>query len=136
MKLTRYFGLDPEFVEDRLVAADHAEKRLMFAVLEDAIRCFQGVTIETRIKRRAINEAENWLMSDVRDTFSYRCVCEVLGIDPDFLRAGLKQWRDRGGRISSQTQFAPFADTGKTRIIGNHTKGLPSGRDPQMRRLS
>jgi hypothetical protein len=135
MKLTRFLGWDPQAPASRYACTDEAEKRLMFAILEDAIRCFQNVSLETRLKRFAIDEAEEWLMEDATGVFSFRSVCAVLGIDADFLRAGLIEWRARGGRLASQKTFDAELRSREMRIIGNRTRGLPSGRDPQAGRL-
>ena len=67
------------------------EKMLMFAMLVDAISCFDKLSAAagTASKRKWL-EARNWLCSNRRDwPFAYRNVCEVLGFDPDYLRRGL-----------------------------------------------
>src|SRR5579875_408424 len=56
------------------------ERRLMVAVLEDA---------------------EAWIESPDRTwLFSFENICDVLGIDADYLRRGLREWKARmaGGR--------------------------------------
>ena len=70
-------------------------KRLMMAVLEDALRCFQNNAEAKGVARkRLFAEAEQWLCGEVGDgPFSFETVCETLGIEPQFLRAGLKEWR-------------------------------------------
>lgn len=70
-------------------------KRLMMAVLEDALRCFQNnATATSGPRKRLFAEAEQWLCNDSSDgLFSFTTVCETLGIEPRFLRAGLRQWR-------------------------------------------
>ena len=72
-------------------------KRLMLAVLEDAIRCFQsaGAAIDNSPKQ-LVDEAERWLFSEEDDgPFAFVTICEILGIEPSFMRAGLQRWRDR-----------------------------------------
>jgi hypothetical protein len=70
-------------------------KRLMMAVLEDALRCFQNHSeAKSRPRKRLYNEAEQWLCGEEGDgPFSFATVCETLGIEPAFLRSGLRQWR-------------------------------------------
>ena len=65
------------------------------AVLEDALRCFQHhADAKTGARKRLFTEAEQWLCGESGDgPFSFETVCETLGIEPQFLRAGLKQWR-------------------------------------------
>ena len=72
-----------------------AEERLMFAVLTDAIECFQRHERATCRKNRALyNEAAEWISSrDVSWPFSFENVCETLGVNPSYLRLGLMRWR-------------------------------------------
>ncbi len=99
-------------------------KRLMMAVLEDALRCFQNnADAKNGSRKRLFAEAEQWLCSEDGDgPFSFETVCETLGIEPSFLRSGLREWRDqqlagnstrrlarrspvvRSGRISAPTR--------------------------------
>jgi hypothetical protein len=67
------------------------EKMLMFAILVDAIMCFDKLSAAAGMPRyRKGLEARNWLCSNRQDwPFAYRNVCEVLGFDPDYLRRGL-----------------------------------------------
>ena len=70
-------------------------KRLMLAVLEDAMRCYQSfANSRNRTQRRLFVEAEAWLMDRKADgPFAFETVCETLGIDPSCLREGLHRWR-------------------------------------------
>ncbi|MGH7933532.1 MAG: hypothetical protein ACREQN_10235 [Candidatus Binataceae bacterium] len=70
-------------------------KRLMMAVLEDALRCFQNnCDANSGPRKRLFTEAEQWLCGEGGDgPFSFDTVCETLGIEPGFLRSGLKEWR-------------------------------------------
>jgi hypothetical protein len=70
-------------------------KRLMLAVLEDAMRCYQSCpNSSNRAQRRLFVEAEAWLMDRNADgPFAFETVCETLGIDPSCLREGLRRWR-------------------------------------------
>jgi hypothetical protein len=71
------------------------EKKLMLAVLEDAIACFQSyVFARDRKKKVLFQEAEHWLQDTSGDgPFSFANVCETLGFAPDYLRQGLSQWK-------------------------------------------
>jgi hypothetical protein len=71
-------------------------KRLMLAVLEDALSCLHTHANPKNRERQLIyQEAEQWLLRKERDgLFSFSSVCETLGIAPDYLRAGLGRWRD------------------------------------------
>src|SRR6266478_4863081 len=70
-------------------------KRLMNAVLEDALRCFQNnADAKVGPRKRLFTEAEQWLCDNRGDgPFSFETVCETLGIEPQFLRSGLRDWR-------------------------------------------
>lgn len=72
-------------------------KRLMMAVLEDALRCFQNnAEAKSGPRKRLFAEAEEWLCGEGGDgPFSFETVCETLGIEPQFLRGGLKEWRSQ-----------------------------------------
>ncbi len=72
------------------------ERRLMIAVLEDAVHCFRKNLHATDPKvRQLFLDAEEWIMgSDSTWFFSFENVCETLGIDPDYLREGLLRWKD------------------------------------------
>lgn len=67
------------------------EKMLMFAILVDAISCVQAFSAADGTHRaRKFYEAKNWLLNNRQDwPFSYRNVCEALGLDADYLRRGI-----------------------------------------------
>jgi hypothetical protein len=74
-------------------AAVEPLKRLMMAVLADAIRCFQrGVRAKTLSKRREFRDANDWLFAANNDgPFSFETVCYVLGTDFGLFRKRLIQ---------------------------------------------
>lgn len=71
------------------------EKKLMLAVLEDAIACFQKYVFVREGKGKILfQEAEDWIWDRNNDwLFSFANVCETLGFNPAYLRQGLAQWR-------------------------------------------
>jgi hypothetical protein len=74
-------------------AAVQSLKRLMMAILADAIHCYQrNVDAVTLPKRREFREARDWLFNQ-RDNgpFSFDTVCYVLATDPGLLRKRLIQ---------------------------------------------
>ena len=73
------------------------EVALMYAVLDDAVRCFQRQTVANgRRAQRLAREAEDWFFTDDYDLpFSFVNICAVLGLDPEYLRLGLKRWCQR-----------------------------------------
>jgi hypothetical protein len=70
------------------------EAALMCAVLEDAFFCFQKqFEIERSGMQRTAQEAEEWFFSDESyGLFSFVSICTVLGLEPEFIRKGLKHW--------------------------------------------
>lgn len=96
-------GLEPEtilpsqfFDRFRIDATFQPEKRLMLAVLEDAVGTFQKhVTATNRRARRLFVEAEEWFGSDSTDwPYSFENVCVALGLEAEYLRRGLRRWQE------------------------------------------
>jgi len=81
----------PEQYFDRLASrtSDSPERRLLFAVLLDAIIQLQ------RRNTSGSAEAERWIRNDADSDspFAFRNVCEALGIEPGYLQRGLLSWR-------------------------------------------
>lgn len=77
--------------------AASGERRLRLAVLADAVACLQrNASAKSRRRRRLFLEAETWIMeSDYGSAFSFESVCEALGLDPEYLRDGVRQWCDQ-----------------------------------------
>ena len=68
------------------------ERRLMIAVLEDAVSVYrkQAAVREGR-NREIFLEAEEWIEDQDRSwLFSFQNICDVLGLDADYLRRGLR----------------------------------------------
>jgi hypothetical protein len=70
-------------------------EKLMFAVLTDAIECFQEYYGANAHRcRRLFTEAEAWISSrDYAWPYSFENICETLNLDPNYLRIGLTRWR-------------------------------------------
>jgi hypothetical protein len=73
------------------------EHRLLIAIMQDAVECFQKHIHARDSKRRQLYlDAESWIAADdYMGTFSFNNVCDLLGMSPDYLRQGLIDWRDR-----------------------------------------
>lgn len=78
-------------------SAIRGEKRLMLAVLEDAIDCYQKFAFARESRgQEFFAEAEEWLFSsDHSWVFSYENICQTLDLNPDYIRRGLQEWRQR-----------------------------------------
>jgi hypothetical protein len=73
------------------------EKKLMLAILEDAVACFQKYIFARDGKGKALfREAEEWVEGRNADgIFSFDSVCEMLSFDPAYLRGGLISWKEK-----------------------------------------
>jgi hypothetical protein len=73
------------------------EKRLMLAVLEDAVGTFQKLTVARDRRGQALfADTEAWFASDAIEwPFSFVNVCNALSLDVSYMRTGLWRWRDR-----------------------------------------
>jgi hypothetical protein len=74
-------------------SAQAPEMRLIAAVLEDAINCYlKYYSSRTRRGKRICNEAAQWIFSRDDDwLFGFDNICEMLKIDPDYIRRVLRQ---------------------------------------------
>lgn len=84
--------------------ADMPEKRLMLAVLLDAI-----IQLRRTGSTGAV-EAAAWIAADgaADEPFSFRAVCEALGLDPVYLTRGVYAWARRDGpAVSSRAIRRP-----------------------------
>ncbi|HEU4341659.1 MAG TPA: hypothetical protein VFU31_08825 [Candidatus Binatia bacterium] len=73
------------------------EKRLIVAVLEDAINVFQNnLTAQSGRGKKLFDEAEEWIWEqDGHWLFSFESVCEILGLNPAYVRRGLLRWKEK-----------------------------------------
>lgn len=70
------------------------EVALMRAVLADAINCYQRRFVSKKQRDlRLAEEAEEWFFADDHDQpFSFVHICLVLGLEPAYIRLGLRRW--------------------------------------------
>ncbi len=106
------------------------EKKLLLAVLEDAISCYQKYVFAREGKSRVLfQEAENWILEQDSDwLFSFANVCETLGFDSDYVREGLLHWKARkveGHSRAKVYQLTPRKAKGK--------RGMPTARKASLR---
>jgi len=89
------------------------EQRLMLAVLEDAVWCFQnGLRTKDKKKQELAREAEQWLIEeDSGWLFSFNEICELLGIESDYLRKRLLTWKKEAldARSKQRLQRSAYA---------------------------
>jgi hypothetical protein len=72
-------------------------KKLMLAILGDAIVNFQENALAKNGRRRNLfREAKDWIFDEEANwVFSFENICEVLGLDPAYVRGGLLRWSAR-----------------------------------------
>ena len=73
------------------------EKRLVLSVLEDAVECFMKcIDSPTNKGQRLYRDADEWInLEDKYWVFSFDNVCDMLDINPEYMRRGLKGWKER-----------------------------------------
>lgn len=140
---TRFDSKDTEYSDDILSqistmplgihAASNQTRRmevmgefiLVQAVLREAIRTYQKYAVKkgTRASRlfRDVNE---WFSSDDRQWFfSFVNVCDILGLEPTYIRTGLKLWRQRklemNGVSPVAQEYQTIARSSRNRIAVN-----------------
>ena len=97
------------------------ERRLIVAILWDAIVCFQkGQDGHPKRNRgRSFREASDWLFGNGPDwVFSFERICDVLAIDPEYVRDGLRRWEHQQGRTSSWSPPLPIGVRGAPDVLG------------------
>lgn len=95
------------------------EKRLMLAVLQDALDCFQKYAFaKDGVGQQMFADAGQWIEDEDRTWyFSFENICEILEINPQYLRLGVKRWRQNAaaaavGAVQSGTHEAPLRAVG------------------------
>jgi hypothetical protein len=78
-------------------SAAYPERRLMLAVLQDALECYRKYAFaQDQRGRQMFSEAEEWIFSrDQKWWYSFENICDLLGFDPDFLRRQVQEWHTR-----------------------------------------
>jgi hypothetical protein len=77
--------------------AETPERRLLAAILRDAIDCYlRHCCAKNRHRKRSFREAEEWFFgSSGDDVFSLESVCGILNIDPSYVRKSLLRRKDK-----------------------------------------
>jgi hypothetical protein len=81
-------------------------RRLMIAMLVDAVRYFETkFDAHQPARRQEFAEVRSWIFSDADDgVFSFKAVCDALGVDPGVTRKGLTRWEEK--RFAGQKRRA------------------------------
>jgi len=107
-------GIPASFEPDTLLPSQYFDRvrrragvpgewQLVLAVVEDAVNIYRKHAAATDPEhRRLFDEAEAWIEDEDRSWFfSFESLCDVLGLDPDYLRRGLRTWKRRARRRSA-----------------------------------
>lgn len=93
------------FGDGKRGASTSSEKRLMLAVLRNALECYQKHLLSTdRTGRELFAEAAAWIeCTNGNGLFSFENISEALELEPQYVRRCLADWRDSqlGGRRSA-----------------------------------
>jgi hypothetical protein len=83
------------FAAFRRGRAVEGERRLMLAVLEDAVDSYRKYALARDPREQAcFLEAKEWFVSDDRSwLFAFENICDVLEMNAEYLRGGLDKWR-------------------------------------------
>ena len=81
------------------------EKHLLLAILEDALACYRkNIFARTAKKQAAYRDAEEWIFAADDERFlGFESVCSILGIEPSYLRRGLREWKSRKEKARANT---------------------------------
>jgi hypothetical protein len=73
------------------------EKRLMLAVLTDAIETYQDYILRRKVVTRVqYEQVERWILERNREwPFSFENICDTFGLNPQYVRRGLECWKER-----------------------------------------
>src|SRR5512140_3395788 len=131
-RTARAAGFEPETIlpsqlldKSHLGAALQPEKRLVLAVLEDAVATFQRSAFATsRNATREFDEVQRWFASD--DTtwpFTFVNICHVLGFEPSYMRSGLDRWLGTMRQQALAGKVVPLRYAFR-RISGSRTRAV------------
>jgi hypothetical protein len=90
-------------------AAVDGERRLIVAVLEDAVHMYlKHAAARIEVHRALFREAEEWIEDgDTQWFLSFENVCAVLDLDADYLRRGLRAAKRRAQQPEPEERTAP-----------------------------
>ena len=96
--ITQTLELSPQYLKAVYRKPDlEAKQKLMLAVLEDAVTCFQKHFVaRNKIGMSLFREAKKWILLHGKGDwlFSFDYICETLDLNPGYIREGLLRWQD------------------------------------------
>lgn len=96
------------------------EQRLLLAMLEDAVHCYQTYLLARKPHARQLFlDAEAWIHStDVEWFFSFENTCAILGLQATALRDALSKWK------TEQLLLATLEPRGRRYPTSDETKKI------------
>jgi hypothetical protein len=132
--------LNPIFEDETLLPVQHAdmhrgdrrngEHRLLYAVLEDAVRCWQVYDGSTTARgQRLFGEAADWFASDDDSSpFTFVAICHLFSLDVDYVRDGLRRWSERNHQVKGKVvPFRVRRVSGTRHMVTGHAPGVAHG---------
>ncbi len=97
------------------------EQRLMYAILEDAVDIYlKHAGARRPHHRRLFEDAERWVESDARgQLYAFAAICDQLGLDVEYLRAGLRAHKERARRDATGDGEQAAVPAGELRRASN-----------------
>jgi hypothetical protein len=97
--------------------AQDPEKRLMLAVLEDAVGCFRnGLNARDHRRRELFKDSEGWITEENGDwLFSFEHICDILGLDARLIRNELLKWKKETVKRGGQAKVLSLARSSEER---------------------
>jgi hypothetical protein len=119
------------------------EERLMMAVLDDAVQSFlAGIRPRRFGDLRHLREAEEWIMaSDGDGLCSFDSICNLLGLDPAYLRSGLEKLKAEAraeqrscrprSNCSRPSEDSPGNSAARSKKTGGSRRVFPANYNPE-----
>ncbi|HVO23030.1 MAG TPA: hypothetical protein VMW56_05320 [Candidatus Margulisiibacteriota bacterium] len=101
-------------------AALSGEKRLMLAIVENALDYYQKYLLATdRVGRALFAEAAEWMASTSdEDVYSFENISATLDINASYFRRGVAAWHKRLLEAHSRAAETPVASPDPVRVAG------------------
>ena len=105
------------------------EKRLMLAVLEDAVACFRnGLHARDHRRMELFNDSEAWIREENADwLFSFEHICDALGLDARLIRDELLKWKKKVAAPGTQPKVFPPARASEERRTDPNRSAMKQG---------
>lgn len=127
------------FYTYRMKHPSEPERALLFAVLSDAIETFRKFAFSKSARgQRLFRQAREWLWAEEPDyIFSCENICELMGLDPCYLRRGLLRWAEQNKNLmwDGDAHKRRFAKIGRTRhrTVYTQRRSAVHRRSPQLK---